>query len=70
LFSQADWMSRRGGGGLGIGLSLVRSLVELHGGSVEAYSAGPDAGARFTVRLPFTPEIRSPAALETGVTAN
>jgi signal transduction histidine kinase len=40
-------------GGLGIGLSLVRSLVELHGGNVKAYSAGKDHGSTFTVRLPL-----------------
>jgi CheY-like chemotaxis protein len=41
-------------GGLGIGLSLVRSLCELHGGHVEAYSAGPGTGSTFTVHLPLT----------------
>jgi CheY-like chemotaxis protein len=46
---------QRGHGGLGIGLSLVRSFVELHGGSVSASSAGPDAGSVFTVRLPLAP---------------
>jgi signal transduction histidine kinase len=43
----------RADGGLGIGLTLVRSLVEMHGGSVEARSAGPGRGSEFVVRLPF-----------------
>ena len=50
-FQQADSGSTRRHGGLGLGLALVRRLVELHGGSVEG--AGTDAGARFTVRLPL-----------------
>jgi PAS domain S-box-containing protein len=55
LFTQVDGAPQRGHGGLGIGLSLVRSFVELHGGSVSASSAGPDAGSVFTVRLPLAP---------------
>ena len=51
-FSQADASTRRAHGGLGLGLAIVRHLVELHGGSVEAFSDGPGRGARFTVRLP------------------
>ncbi len=56
LFVQADPSSQRGQAGLGIGLSLVRSLVEGHGGSVTAASAGPGRGSTFTVRLPATAE--------------
>jgi two-component system CheB/CheR fusion protein len=53
LFSQAESASDRAQGGLGIGLTLVKSLVELHEGSVEAHSAGLGQGSRFTVRLPL-----------------
>ncbi|HEY2867202.1 MAG TPA: ATP-binding protein [Pyrinomonadaceae bacterium] len=52
-FSQADGSRTREKGGLGLGLSLVRHLVELHGGSVWAASAGRDQGSAFTVRLPI-----------------
>jgi PAS domain S-box-containing protein len=51
-FRQAATGPARSHGGLGLGLSLVRSLVELHGGSVCAESGGVQQGARFTVRLP------------------
>ena len=51
-FQQADSSTTRAHGGLGIGLAIVRHLVELHGGSVSASSEGPDLGASFCVRLP------------------
>jgi len=52
LFTQAERTPDRSQGGLGLGLALARSLVELHGGSVAAASAGPGLGSTFTVRLP------------------
>jgi two-component system CheB/CheR fusion protein len=52
LFKQADEAILRSKSGLGIGLALVRNLVELHGGSVTAASAGRGQGSEFTVRLP------------------
>jgi PAS domain S-box-containing protein len=52
LFTQAERTSDRSSGGLGLGLALVRSLVELHGGRVTCTSAGRGLGSRFTVSLP------------------
>lgn len=52
LFSQADSALDRSQGGMGIGLTLVKNLVELHGGAVEARSEGPGRGSELTVRLP------------------
>jgi len=54
LFAQLETDSDRSAGGLGIGLALVRRLVEMHGGTVEALSDGPGAGSEFVVRLPLT----------------
>ncbi len=54
-FRQGDASTTRTHGGLGLGLSIVRHLVELHGGTVEAFSRGDGTGARFTVRLPARP---------------
>jgi PAS domain S-box-containing protein len=53
LFSQGESERRLAGGGLGIGLSLVKQLVELHQGRVTAQSDGPGCGSRFTVHLPL-----------------
>jgi PAS domain S-box-containing protein len=53
LFVQAPTSLERARGGLGIGLTLVRTLVRLHGGSIEAFSDGPESGSEFVVRLPL-----------------
>src|SRR5205809_247795 len=65
-FRQADPSSTRTSGGLGLGLAIVRQLVELHGGSVEALSAGEGRGATFVVSLPLAthPEDPLPASAE------
>ena len=55
MFRQVDHSLEGSRGGLGIGLSLVQRLVELHGGSVRASSAGPGQGTSFVVRLPVEP---------------
>lgn len=54
-FRQADSSSTRVYSGLGLGLAIVRHLVELHGGTVRAHSEGEDKGATFTVKLPLMP---------------
>jgi len=54
MVSQVHSREERADGGLGIGLSLVRTLVAMHGGSVAAFSEGPVRGSAFTVRLPFS----------------
>ena len=53
MFTQADRSLDRSRGGLGIGLSLVQRLVEMHGGTVEVHSDGPGRGSEFTIRLPL-----------------
>jgi signal transduction histidine kinase len=53
MFAQVDRPREQARGGLGIGLSLVKTLVELHGGTVKAYSSGPGQGSEFVVRLPL-----------------
>jgi signal transduction histidine kinase/CheY-like chemotaxis protein len=59
LFTQAERTLDRSQGGLGIGLTLVKKLTEMHGGTVEAHSAGPGRGSEFVVRLPLLAERRS-----------
>jgi len=62
LFYQVDRTLDRNDSGLGIGLSLVKRLVELHGGSVRAYSAGVGKGSDFVIRLPRLPHAPSAEA--------
>ena len=67
MFSQIEEVEGRSEGGLGIGLALVKGLAELHGGTVEARSAGLGQGSEFTVRLPVcahafsSPQVAKPA---------
>jgi signal transduction histidine kinase/ActR/RegA family two-component response regulator len=68
LFTQAERSPDRSQGGLGLGLALVKSLLELQGGTVAAHSAGTGQGSRFTVRLPrvTAPGLLSAHRTETG----
>ncbi|HEY9225564.1 MAG TPA: PAS domain S-box protein [Gemmatimonadaceae bacterium] len=79
MFVQGERGTDRAQGGLGLGLSLVRSLTELHGGTVTAHSDGPGRGSEFAVRLPLateavsrgyapTPEPPSPSAARQSTT--
>jgi signal transduction histidine kinase len=56
MFSQVESALERSRGGLGVGLALVKRLLELHGGAIEASSPGPGMGSRFTIRLPACTE--------------
>ena len=66
MFSQAQPAMMLSQGGLGIGLSLSKGLVELHGGSIEAHSDGPGRGSEFIVRLPVPSDSAVPAAAPAG----
>jgi PAS domain S-box-containing protein len=61
LFTQAERTPDRAQGGLGLGLALVKSLVELHGGRAEAISGGPGLGSTFRIVLPLAQEARAAA---------
>jgi PAS domain S-box-containing protein len=65
MFAQAESSVPRAQGGLGIGLTLARSLVEMHGGTIEAKSAGPGRGSEFIVRLPLAVSRERPPAATT-----
>ncbi|SFD89053.1 hybrid sensor histidine kinase/response regulator [Massilia yuzhufengensis] len=61
MFSQLEPALERSRGGLGIGLALVRGIVELHGGAIEAHSEGEGRGSCFRVRLPLAQAVAAPA---------
>jgi two-component system, sensor histidine kinase len=63
LFAQADTSLVRAQGGLGIGLTLARRLVELHGGTIGAHSPCPGGGSEFTIRLPLSQGVAIPPAV-------
>ncbi|MBV8899664.1 MAG: PAS domain-containing protein [Verrucomicrobia bacterium] len=69
LFVQGDRSLARSEGGLGIGLTLVRSLAEMHGGSVRAYSEGLGKGSEFVVRLPASKKAAPARPVPTATTA-
>jgi PAS domain S-box-containing protein len=68
MFAQVDQSLERGYTGLGIGLTLAKSLVEMHGGRIDVQSAGPNQGSEFGVRLPiFVAALPQPQGLAPGV---
>jgi two-component system, chemotaxis family, CheB/CheR fusion protein len=66
LFIQMDTSLERAQGGLGIGLTIAKSLVEMHGGTIEATSEGPGRGSEITVRLPLAPDRAMPQGMPLG----
>lgn len=69
-FRQADGGTTRSHGGLGLGLTIVKHLVEQHGGTITAHSEGPGRGARFSVRLPLSPLTAARAPSPRSLTAD
>ena len=67
LFSQGDVASQGAPTGLGIGLALAHRLMEMHGGTVEAQSDGPDRGSTFTIRLPISTSASRPTSATVSV---
>ncbi|MGJ7495354.1 hybrid sensor histidine kinase/response regulator [Variovorax sp. RT4R15] len=65
LFAQEERSLSRSQGGLGIGLTVVRNMVERHGGTIEARSGGPDAGSEFIVTLPRVEKVEEPVLAPT-----
>ena len=63
-FRQADASTRRSYAGLGLGLTIARTIIAMHGGDIEVTSGGPDKGSTFTVRLPLAGEFYSPRPSE------
>jgi CheY-like chemotaxis protein len=72
LFAQGDCTLDRNRGGLGVGLTLVKSLIELQGGTVEAHSAGQGTGSEFVVRMPIAADsvMERPPAVPNTTEAN
>ena len=68
MFSQVESALARSQGGLGIGLCLVKRIIEMHDGQIEARSEGPNLGSEFLVRLPVITE--RPFSCETGIEAS
>ena len=67
LFTQGDGSLERSQGGLGVGLALVKNFVELHGGSVDAFSKGPGNGSEFVIQLPVLAASNGSEPLETQI---
>ena len=68
MFTQGPRTTQQGRGGLGVGLALVHNIVQMHDGSVQAYSAGPGEGSEFEVRLPLSAsgDVRVPSPVPRG----